>query len=188
MITSSFSYLFRMLNNTFVLVIIVLLSFGCHDNSSSGNQSSTMFESVGEDAQTRQSEVDRVELINFAKQYIGTTYHSASIDPGIGFDCSGFVYFVFKRFGIDVPRSSRDYEFLGKPLKPEEFKVGDVLVFYGYMDYSIIGHVGIICEANGMKSKFIHASSGKVNGVTISSLDSNGYKSRFFKCIDVISR
>ncbi len=117
---------------------------------------------------------------------MGITYHSASIDPGVGFDCSGFVYFVFKHFGIDVPRSSSEYEFIGTSLKPEEFKLGDVLVFYGYQDHNMIGHVGIICEANGMNSKFIHASSGKVNGVTISSLDSEGYKQRFFKCIDVI--
>ena len=164
----------------------MLLSFGCHNNSSSGNQSTPVLEIVRENAFIEQSQVDREELINFAKEYMGITYHSASIDPGVGFDCSGFVYFVFKHFGIDVPRSSSEYEFIGTSLKPEEFKLGDVLVFYGYQDHNMIGHVGIICEANGMNSKFIHASSGKVNGVTISSLDSEGYKQRFFKCIDVI--
>jgi cell wall-associated NlpC family hydrolase len=177
-----------MLNRTFVFAIIGLLSFGCHNNSSSGNQSTPVFEIVSENALTEQSQVDREELINFAKEYMGITYRSASIDPGVGFDCSGFVYFVFKHYGIDVPRSSREYEFKGEPLSPGEFKVGDVLVFYGYQDSTMIGHVGIICEANGMNSKFIHASSGKVYGVTISSLDSDGYKRRFFKCIDVISQ
>jgi len=71
-------------------------------------------------------------------------------------------------------------------LKPEEFKVGDILVFYGYKDSKHIGHVGIICEADGMNSKFIHASSGKAMCVTISNLSSEGYKKRFYKCIDVI--
>jgi len=93
---------------------------------------------------------------------------------------------VFKEFHIKVPRSSREYQFLGKNLRPEEFKVGDILVFYGFRDRTYIGHVGIICEANGMKSRFIHASSGKAYGVTISKLDSEGYKRRFYKCIDVI--
>lgn len=130
--------------------------------------------------------IDRLELIAFAKQYMGTTYIHGSIDPDKGFDCSGFVYFVFRQFQIDVPRSSRDYESLGIALQPEDFKVGDVLVFYGYMDYTSIGHVGIICEANGMKSRFIHATSGKAYGVTVSDLDSKGYSHRFYKCVDVI--
>lgn len=177
-----------MLNRTFVLAIILLLFLSCQDNPTSFNQEAPVFKITKEDALTDGYSVDRIELINFAKKYMGTTYHSASIDPGVGFDCSGFVYFVFKQFGIDVPRSSREYEFIGTPLKSEEFKVGDVLVFYGYQDFTMIGHVGIICEANGMNSKFIHASSGKIYGVTISSLNSDGYKQRFFKCIDVISQ
>ena len=132
------------------------------------------------------ADFDRKALIAFAKQYLGTPYRRASIDPKKGFDCSGFVWFVFKEFNITVPRSSREYQSLGKALRPEEFKVGDVLVFFGYRDLTYIGHVGIITEANGMKSRFIHASSGKVYCVTISELDSDGYRRRFYKCIDVI--
>jgi len=130
--------------------------------------------------------IDRTEVIEFAKSYLGTTYRYAGFDPARGFDCSGFVYFVFKNYNIDLPRGSGEYKLLGTALKPEEFKAGDVLVFYGYKDSSQIGHVGIICEANGMKSKFIHASSGKAYGVTISDLDSEHYNHRFYKCIDVI--
>jgi cell wall-associated NlpC family hydrolase len=129
---------------------------------------------------------DRTTLIDFAKRYLGTPYCRGSVDPEKGFDCSGFVWFVFKEFHIKVPRSSREYQFLGKALRPEEFRVGDILVFYGYRDRNYIGHVGIICEANGMKSRFIHASSGKAYCVTISGLDSDEYRHRFYKCIDVI--
>jgi cell wall-associated NlpC family hydrolase len=128
----------------------------------------------------------RAELIAFAKEYLGTTYRYASMNPGKGFDCSGFVYFVFQKSNIAVPRSSREYKNLGTSLKPEDFRIGDVLVFYGYLDTTHIGHVGIICEANGMKSKFIHATSGKPYGVTISDLDSEMYARRFYKCIDVM--
>jgi len=130
--------------------------------------------------------ISRAELIQFAKRYLGTGYLHAGINPAKGFDCSGFVYFVFKNFDINLPRASREYKSLGNSLKPEEFKVGDILVFYGYADNSHIGHVGIICEANGMKSKFIHSSSGKAYGVTISELDSEMYTRRFYKCISVI--
>jgi cell wall-associated NlpC family hydrolase len=131
--------------------------------------------------------IDRTQVIEYAKTYLGTTYHYAGINPEKGFDCSGFVYFVFKNFNINLPRGSKEYHLLGTALKPEEFKVGDVLVFYGHSDSAQIGHVGIVCEANGMKSKFIHSTSGKAYGVTISELDSEHYARRFYKCIDVIS-
>jgi cell wall-associated NlpC family hydrolase len=132
--------------------------------------------------------IDRAEVIDYAKQYIGTPYRSANMNPKKGFDCSGFVKFVFSHFNVILPRSSKEYKSLGTALKPGEFKVGDVLVFYGYKDNTHIGHVGIICEANGMKSRFIHASSGKAKSVTISNLGSEGYKKRFYKCIDVIGQ
>jgi cell wall-associated NlpC family hydrolase len=129
----------------------------------------------------------RTDILRFASNYLGTIYRYGSNDPTKGFDCSGFVSFVFNHFNIKLPNSSKEYKSLGTAMKPEEFKIGDVLVFYGYKDKNNIGHVGIICEANGMKSKFIHASSGDAYGVTISNLDSKMYTRRFYKCIDVIN-
>ncbi|MFB9110901.1 C40 family peptidase [Flavobacterium gyeonganense] len=134
-----------------------------------------------------QTEIERDSVISYAKKYLGTRYLYASSNPDKGFDCSGFVSYVFKNFGLTLPRSSGGYKNVGKTLKPDEFKVGDVLVFYGYKDKSVIGHVGIICEANGMQSKFIHASSGKAQKVTITALDEEHYTKRFYKCVDVLS-
>lgn len=133
------------------------------------------------------TEIERDSVISYAKQYLGTRYLYASSNPDKGFDCSGFVSYVFKNFGLTLPRSSGGYKNVGKTLKPDEFKVGDVLVFYGYKNKSVIGHVGIICEANGMQSKFIHASSGKAQKVTITALDEEHYTRRFYKCVDVLS-
>lgn len=134
-----------------------------------------------------QTVIERDSVISYAKQYLGTPYLYASSNPNKGFDCSGFVYYVFNNFGLTLPRSSGGYKNIGKTLKPEEFKVGDILVFYGYKDKSVIGHVGIICEANGMQSKFIHASSGKAQKVTINALDEEHYTRRFYKCVDALS-
>lgn len=130
------------------------------------------------------NQAEREEVVAFAKKYMGTKYCYAGGSPENGFDCSGFVNFVFKKFNIELPRSSSGFTNIGKPLKPEEFQVGDVLVFYGYRDSKSVGHVGIVCEANGMKSKFIHSSSGKEMAVTISELGSDMYTKRFYKCID----
>ncbi len=135
-----------------------------------------------------EAETERDSIIRYAKQYLGTPYLYAGNDPKKGFDCSGFVSYVFHHFDVNLPRSSSGYKNLGTALKPENFKVGDILVFYGYKDKTIIGHLGIICEANGMQSKFIHASSGKVNSVTITSLDTEHYTNRYYKCIDVLSK
>ncbi len=131
-------------------------------------------------------EIDRENVLEYAKKFLGTPYCYACSEPGKGFDCSGFVNFVFKNFNIELPRSSKDFKDLGTALKPEEFKVGDILVFYGFKDSKNIGHVGIISEANGMNSKFIHSSSGKKQGVIISDLGSAAYSKRFYKCINVI--
>jgi cell wall-associated NlpC family hydrolase len=138
--------------------------------------------------QKEQSSIDRDSIIVFAKKYLGTPYLYASSNPQKGFDCSGFVSYVFGNFGMTLPRSSSGYKNLGTALKPEDFKVGDILVFYGYKDKTVIGHLGIICEADGMHSKFIHASSGKAQQVTITSLDTEHYTNRFYKCIDVLSK
>jgi cell wall-associated NlpC family hydrolase len=138
--------------------------------------------------QKTQPEMDRDSIINYAKKYLGTPYLYAGNDPKKGFDCSGFIHYVFDHFDVDLPRSSGSYKNLGKAKKPNDFKVGDILVFYGYKDKTTIGHLGIICEANGMQSKFIHASSGKVNSVTITSLATEHYTNRFYKCIDVLSK
>jgi cell wall-associated NlpC family hydrolase len=136
----------------------------------------------------KQSKIDRDAIVDYAKNYLGTPYLYAGSDPKKGFDCSGFVSYVFQHFDVNLPRSSGEYKNIGTKLNPEDFKVGDILVFYGYKDKTIIGHLGIICEANGMQSKFIHASSGKVNSVTITSLDTEHYTNRFYKCIDVLSK
>jgi cell wall-associated NlpC family hydrolase len=126
----------------------------------------------------------REKVIMYAKKYLGIPYKYAMASPSAGFDCSGFVNYVYKNFGISLPRSSSGFKNLGTAKNPSDFKVGDILVFYGYKDSASVGHLGIVCEANGMKSRFIHASSGKEMAVTISELGSSMYTRRFYKCID----
>ncbi|KFF02478.1 C40 family peptidase [Flavobacterium reichenbachii] len=163
---------------TLLLSAILCLSFTCKkENKTEINQ-----------IHKSTAEIERDSIIAYAKKYLGTPYLYAGNDPKKGFDCSGFVSYVFKNFDVSLPRSSSGYKNLGTALNPEEFKVGDILVFYGYKDRTVVGHLGIICEANGMHSKFIHASSGKVNSVTITALDTEHYTNRFYKCIDVLSK
>ncbi|WP_432713906.1 C40 family peptidase, partial [Pedobacter sp.] len=125
-------------------------------------------------------------LISFAKTLIGIPYHYASSNPQKGFDCSGFVNYVFNNFGVKVPRSSSEFSGTGKPVSLKEAKVGDVLIFTGSNPkVRSIGHVGIVYSVDGDEIKFIHSSSGKAQGVTITELNTY-YKSRFMKAVSII--
>ena len=131
----------------------------------------------------------REDLVDFAKQYIGTSYSFACATPEEGFDCSGFLYYVYSHFGYEVPRSSKEYEFFGKEIPIEEAKKGDLLLFSpteNDASHEKIGHIGILINKKGMASDFIHSSSGKANGVTISSLGSHHYTKRFVKAINIM--
>ena len=124
------------------------------------------------------------QLVSYAKTLIGTTYKYASTDPSIGFDCSGFITYVFNHFGIRVPRSSVDFTNVGKEVNSENAREGDLILFTGTVDsIRIVGHMGIVTE-NTDTLRFIHSSSGRANAVTISTL--NGYyQKRFVKTIRV---
>jgi lipoprotein Spr len=125
-------------------------------------------------------------LINFAKTLIGIPYRYASSSPEKGFDCSGFVNYVFENFGFKVPRSSAEFPKAGKPVSLKEAKVGDVLIFTGSNPkIRSIGHVGIVYSIDGEDIKFIHASSGKAQSVTITEMNAY-YKSRFMKAVSII--
>ena len=126
-------------------------------------------------------------LIEFAKTMIGVPYRYASNNPALGFDCSGFVNYVFSNFGFKVPRSSRDFASSGETKKLEDAKIGDVILFTGTNSrVRTPGHVGIIYAIDGDQVKFIHSSSGHSKGVTISSLDEGFYKKRFIKVVSIL--
>ena len=119
---------------------------------------------------------------------IGTPYKYASIDPAIGFDCSGFITYVFNHFKIAVPRSSIDFTNVRRAIPLEQAKPGDLILFTG-TDSTIreVGHMGIITSAQPSDIKFIHSTSGKVHGVTITPLNAY-YMGRFVKVIRVFKQ
>ena len=124
-------------------------------------------------------------LIEFAKTMIGVPYRYASSNPSIGFDCSGFVSYVFHNFGFDVPRSSTEFNETGTPVRLENAKVGDILIFTGTnVKRRVVGHVGIIAKIDGDTIQFIHSTSGKAHGVTLTTLNAY-YKSRFMKAVSL---
>lgn len=127
----------------------------------------------------------RDNIVNLGMDLLGTPYVEASSSKA-GFDCSGFVYYVFQQHKIKVPRSSSQFKNFGKEIPVENVKKGDILLFLS-PTRNVIGHIGIVTNPKGKYSDFIHASSGREMKVIISSLKQEGYTRRFVKAIDVLS-
>lgn len=126
-------------------------------------------------------EVNPNDVIAFAKTLIGVKYKYGSIDPGQGFDCSGFITYVFNHFNIQVPRSSIDFTDVGRTIPRDSAKPGDIVLFTGTdSTETFVGHMGIITSNDKGAIEFIHSTSGKAFGVTITPL-SNYYMSRYVR-------
>ena len=107
------------------------------------------------------------QIVAFAEQFLGTPYVWAGSSPS-GFDCSGFVSYVFKNFGYTVNRTAASMYTNGVAVDKSELQIGDA-VFFASSSESI-GHVGIYIG----DGEFIHSSSG-CGYVTISGLDESYY-------------
>ncbi len=119
-------------------------------------------------------------LVDIAVAQEGVPYVYGGKSPK-GFDCSGFVSYVYSQFKINLPASSSSYDHVGKKVKLEDAQVGDILCFTGRNSRSgRTGHVGIVVENNPNEPlKFIHAASGSRRQITYSTMESSYYKPRF---------
>ena len=128
-------------------------------------------------------------LLYFAQSLIGSPYRASSSDPVRGFDCSGFVSYVFKNFNAKVPRSSSEYADIGREINIEDARPGDIILFKGTKTHHphSIGHVAIVYSNDDNQLQFIHSTSGKEYGVTISPFD-NTYKRRFVKIVRLLNQ
>jgi cell wall-associated NlpC family hydrolase len=127
------------------------------------------------------------ELVNFAETLIGVPYRYGSTNPAVGFDCSGFITYVFNHFHIKVPRSSIDFTDVGKEIPLQSAKRGDIILFTGTDSTErFVGHMGII-TSNTDTLRFIHSTSGKQYGVTITPLNKY-YQGRFVKTLRVFKQ
>lgn len=112
-------------------------------------------------------------IVAEARKYQGVPYVYGGTSPS-GFDCSGFVYYVYKQCGYSITRTATAQSYLGANIARVNLRPGDIIIFYnGYK--SAIGHSGIYIGNN----QFIHASSGS-GKVIVSSLSETYYNTRFY--------
>lgn len=92
-----------------------------------------------------------------AKRFLGTPYLWGGISPA-GFDCSGLVHTILKKYGINFPRDTKDQIKKGRKIAKDNIQRGDLLFFKR--------HIAIALS----KTRFIHCSIGN-NGVFINSFN-----------------
>jgi cell wall-associated NlpC family hydrolase len=132
-------------------------------------------------------QVPAEKVVSFAETLQGTPYKYGSIVKEKGFDCSGFVYYVFSHYKISVPRVSKDFTNAGREISTLDSKRGDIILFTGSdVNSGEVGHMGIITRNDKGVLQFIHAASGKGGGVTISTMNSY-FVPRFVKVIRVFN-
>lgn len=138
------------------------------DGTSSPTRSATVAAYGGMREVSRDSgSVDR--LVAYALQFQGVPYVWGGDTPN-GFDCSGFVQYVYHELGINLPRTTWAQNQVGVPVSEDQLQQGD-LVFFN--TYGPISHVGIYV-GNG---QFISSTSS--GGVSVKSLNDSYWGPRY---------
>ncbi len=110
-------------------------------------------------------------VADLALSFVGTPYRSGGSTPA-GFDCSGLVEYVFEQEGIPVPRTVAEQYQIGRKVKRDDLKAGD-LVFFRTVSRGA-SHVGISLGGDD----FVHAPSGS-GEVRVEHLSARYWDSRY---------
>lgn len=120
---------------------------------------------------TEESTVEVGELLaELALTYVGYPYVYGGKSPS-GFDCSGFMQYIYAQFGYAIERTATAQLANGEEVSREELQAGDI-VYFGYG--SVATHVGMYIG----DGQFVHAST-PATGVIVSSLDESWYAASY---------
>lgn len=112
----------------------------------------------------------RDDVLQFAQKHVGTKYLYGGKDPK-GFDCSGFTYYVLRKFDIPVDRTSRSQELNGKSIRLKEVQPGD-LVFFRRSPIGSVFHVALVKSNTRKGLEVIHSTS---RGVVVENISTSSY-------------
>lgn len=118
-------------------------------------------------------------IVSFAKQYLGYRYVYGGTTPS-GFDCSGFIYYVYNSCGYSISRSLSSQASTGTSVSKNELQPGDI-VFFNNTSNGALGHVGIYIGNGNM----IHAANSK-RGVVTDTINSGYYNTYYYSARRVV--
>ncbi|GGJ91412.1 hypothetical protein GCM10009304_16490 [Pseudomonas matsuisoli] len=123
-------------------------------------------------------------LLERGFELVGTRYRFGGLNAETGFDCSGFVGFLFREeAGIELPRSTREMINVQAPVVARSaLKPGDV-IFFNNRGRGRVSHAGIYIGDD----KFIHSASRRSGGVRVDSLDDSYWKRSFMEAKRVLA-
>jgi cell wall-associated NlpC family hydrolase len=113
-----------------------------------------------------------LQVADLAQQYVGSRYKWGGSSPA-GFDCTGFVMWIFGQFGVSLPHNEAGQLASGDRVNAEELQPGDVLVFANTYRRGL-SHVGIYLG----EGRFVHAVDER-HGVLVSNLWDSYWGPRF---------
>jgi cell wall-associated NlpC family hydrolase len=111
--------------------------------------------------------------VDYALSLQGTPYIYGKATPEEGFDCSGFVKYVYERNGVHLPRTVKEMSNALTPVSNNNIHSGDLLFFN--TSGNSVSHVGIYVN----ESNFVHAPSSRAGKVMVSSLKNNYWREHF---------
>jgi cell wall-associated NlpC family hydrolase len=117
-------------------------------------------------------------ILTHGLSLVGTRYRYGGSSVKSGFDCSGFIGYLFKEeLGMQLPRSSRDMINIDAPLvERDELEPGDLL-FFSTNGGRRVSHAGIYLGDD----QFIHSSSSRSGGVRVDSLEDRYWNRTFLE-------
>lgn len=163
----------------FSLLTAILLAMSPLANAESADSASSSVPATAE-AGTDHVSANRAapdksqDLLLYALSLNGTRYKYGGRDIESGFDCSGFVRYVYEQAaGLSLPNTARAISQAGAQIAKNELKPGD-LVFFNTLRRAF-SHVGIYLGNN----RFIHASSANTGDVMVSDLNEKYWSKHF---------
>lgn len=157
------------------LVTLTEVPYANHGGSKTGG-SSTSSSSSGSSSSGSSSSGSSLgeQVAATAKKYIGCAYIFGGTSPN-GFDCSGFVQYIYKLYGVSLYRTADVQLNNGWSVSYSDLRPGDLVFFaHTYNTSAAASHVGIYIGGG----QFVHAANSST-GVTTSNLSNSYYSSRY---------
>jgi cell wall-associated NlpC family hydrolase len=129
-----------------------------NSNTSARNTTSSKTSRSNDNINLSQSESSfSSRVISYAKKFVGVRYVYGGASPNTGFDCTGFIEYVYKNFGVKLSRTAESMYLDGTKVSKYNLKAGDLLFFdaSSRKESGVVDHAGIYLGGD----TFIHASS-----------------------------